>query len=82
MRNVPVQGAMYAMLDIRSTGMDLARNSRTRCSTAELIATMPGESFGKAASGSYPRRHDDQRRRLRGMQSNGLWHSQKTKVAS
>ena len=50
MRNVPVQGAMYAMLDIRSTGMTGEEFSNALLD-AELIATMPGESFGKAAAG-------------------------------
>ena len=49
-RNVPVQGAMYAMLDIRSTGMSGEEFSNALLD-AELIATMPGESFGKAAAG-------------------------------
>ena len=49
-RNVPVQGAMYAMLDIRSTGMTGEEFSNALLD-AELIATMPGESFGKAAAG-------------------------------
>lgn len=49
-RVVPVQGAMYAMLDIRATGMsgDAFANALL---DAEMIATMPGESFGKAAAG-------------------------------
>lgn len=49
-RALPVQGAMYAMLDISATGVtgdvfayDLLES--------EHIAVMPGESFGEAASG-------------------------------
>ena len=47
---VPAQGAMYLMLDIRSTGM-----SGDAFADALLdrrhIAVMPGESFGQAAAG-------------------------------
>lgn len=49
-RCVPAQGAMYVMLDIRATGMsswDFANALLDR----ELIAVMPGESFGSAAAG-------------------------------
>ena len=49
-RAVPVQGAMYAMFDIRSTGMSGADFANALLD-AELIATMPGESFGLAAAG-------------------------------
>ncbi|MDG0989425.1 MAG: pyridoxal phosphate-dependent aminotransferase [Yoonia sp.] len=49
-RAVPVQGAMYAMLDIRATGMTGEAFSNALLD-AEMIATMPGESFGKAAAG-------------------------------
>ena len=49
-RAVPVQGAMYAMFDIRSTGMSSADFANALLD-AELIATMPGESFGLAAAG-------------------------------
>lgn len=49
-RAVPVQGAMYAMLDIRATGMT-GEEFANALLDAELIATMPGESFGKAAAG-------------------------------
>jgi len=49
-RAVPVQGAMYAMLDIRATGLngDAFANALL---DQEMIATMPGESFGAAAAG-------------------------------
>ncbi len=49
-RPVPVQGAMYAMLDIRSTGLD-GETFANGLLDAENIAVMPGESFGKAAAG-------------------------------
>ena len=49
-RTVPVQGAMYAMLDIRATGLS-GEEFANALLDAELIATMPGESFGKAAAG-------------------------------
>ncbi len=49
-RAVPVQGAMYAMLDIRATGLSGEAFSNALLD-AELIATMPGESFGQAAAG-------------------------------
>ena len=46
----PIQGAMYAMLDIRATGLtgEVFANDLL---DAHLIATMPGESFGVAAAG-------------------------------
>ncbi|MEM6759648.1 MAG: pyridoxal phosphate-dependent aminotransferase [Pseudomonadota bacterium] len=47
---VPAQGAMYLMLDIRPTGLsgeDFAHALLDR----HQIAVMPGESFGRAASG-------------------------------
>lgn len=49
-RPVPVQGAMYAMLDIRATGMD-GETFANGLLDAEHIAVMPGESFGQAAAG-------------------------------
>ncbi|WP_458790712.1 pyridoxal phosphate-dependent aminotransferase [Yoonia sp. MH D7] len=49
-RLVPVQGAMYAMLDVRATGMTGEEFANALLS-AELIATMPGESFGASAAG-------------------------------
>jgi arginine:pyruvate transaminase len=49
-RAVPVQGAMYAMLDIRATGMSGEDFANALLDT-EKIAVMPGESFGQAAAG-------------------------------
>lgn len=49
-RNVPVQGAMYAMLDIRATGLS-GEDFASALLDAEHIAVMPGESFGQAAAG-------------------------------
>lgn len=49
-RAVPAQGAMYVMLDIRATGLS-GEDFSNALLDAELIATMPGESFGKAAAG-------------------------------
>ncbi len=49
-RQIPSQGAMYLMLDIRGTGLsgeDFANQLLDR----HRIAVMPGESFGKAAAG-------------------------------
>lgn len=47
---VPAQGAMYLMLDIRSTGLtgEVFANALL---DAHHIAVMPGESFGQAAAG-------------------------------
>lgn len=49
-RNVPVQGAMYAMLDIRATGHS-GEDFANGLLDAEHIAVMPGESFGTSAAG-------------------------------
>jgi arginine:pyruvate transaminase len=49
-RAVPVQGAMYAMLDVRATGLS-GEDFAGKLLDAEGIAVMPGESFGKAAAG-------------------------------
>lgn len=49
-RPVPVQGAMYAMLDIRATGLS-GEGFANALLDAEHIAVMPGESFGQAAAG-------------------------------
>jgi arginine:pyruvate transaminase len=46
----PTQGAMYAMLDIRATGMSGEAFANALLDTHQ-IATMPGESFGTAAAG-------------------------------
>ncbi|MEO0380754.1 MAG: pyridoxal phosphate-dependent aminotransferase [Pseudomonadota bacterium] len=47
---IPAQGAMYVMLDIRSTGMT-GDDFADALLEAEHIAVMPGESFGAAAAG-------------------------------
>jgi arginine:pyruvate transaminase len=49
-RAVPAQGAMYVMLDLRATGMS-GEDFANALLDAELIAVMPGESFGVAAAG-------------------------------
>ena len=49
-KNVPVQGAMYAMLDIRATGLS-GEAFANGLLDAEKIAVMPGESFGTSAAG-------------------------------
>jgi len=49
-KNVPVQGAMYAMLDIRATGLS-GEDFANALLDAEKIAVMPGESFGTSAAG-------------------------------
>jgi arginine:pyruvate transaminase len=46
----PIQGAMYAMLDIRATGLTGEEFANDLLDT-HSIATMPGESFGIAAAG-------------------------------
>mgnify|MGYP003640852252 FL=1 len=47
---VPADGAMYLMLDIRSTGMT-GEEFAFALLNAHHIAVMPGESFGQAAAG-------------------------------
>ncbi len=47
---VPSGGAMYIMLDIRSTGMT-GMDFAAQLLEARRIAVMPGESFGEAAAG-------------------------------
>jgi arginine:pyruvate transaminase len=47
---VPAHGAMYLMLDVRSTGMS-GEAFAYALLEAEHIAVMPGESFGEAAAG-------------------------------
>jgi arginine:pyruvate transaminase len=47
---VPADGAMYLMLDIRSTGMS-GEEFAYALLDAHHIAVMPGESFGSAAAG-------------------------------
>ncbi len=49
-RMSPPQGAMYAMLDIRATGMS-GEAFANALLDAEHIAVMPGESFGTSAAG-------------------------------
>ncbi len=49
-RAAPMQGAMYAMLDIRATGLS-GEGFAQALLDAEQIAVMPGESFGAAAAG-------------------------------
>lgn len=47
---VPAQGAMYVMLDVRTTGLS-GDDFANRLLDEERIAVMPGESFGRAAAG-------------------------------
>jgi len=49
-RSAPMQGAMYVMLDIRATGLT-GEAFGEELLARELIAVMPGESFGAAAAG-------------------------------
>ncbi len=49
-RTSPPQGAMYAMFDIRATGMT-GNDFANALLDAEHIAVMPGESFGQSAAG-------------------------------
>ena len=49
-RAAPMQGAMYAMLDIRATGLG-GEAFAMALLDAEHIAVMPGESFGAATAG-------------------------------
>ena len=49
-RAAPLAGAMYAMLDIRATGLT-GEACAEALLDAERIAVMPGESFGAAAAG-------------------------------
>ena len=46
----PISGAMYAMLDIRATGLT-GEEFANRLLETHHIAVMPGESFGQAAAG-------------------------------
>ncbi|NOX73357.1 MAG: aminotransferase class I/II-fold pyridoxal phosphate-dependent enzyme [Alphaproteobacteria bacterium] len=50
LHTVPSSGAMYLMLDIRATGLS-GEDFALALLEAEMIAVMPGESFGKAAAG-------------------------------
>ena len=47
---IPADGAMYIMLDVRSTGLS-GEAFATRLLDTHKIAVMPGESFGSAAVG-------------------------------
>ncbi|GGB12960.1 pyridoxal phosphate-dependent aminotransferase [Allosediminivita pacifica] len=47
---IPSQGAMYLMLDVRSTGLS-GRDFAEALLDAHHIAVMPGESFGTSAAG-------------------------------
>jgi arginine:pyruvate transaminase len=49
-RAAPMAGAMYAMLDVRATGMS-GEAFALRLLDEERIAVMPGESFGEGAAG-------------------------------
>ncbi|QIE45941.1 pyridoxal phosphate-dependent aminotransferase [Pseudohalocynthiibacter aestuariivivens] len=49
-RAIPAEGAMYAMLDIRLTGMT-GEEFAMEFLEAHHVAVMPGESFGAAAGG-------------------------------
>ena len=49
-RAAPISGAMYAMLDIRATGMTGEAFAEALLD-AERIGTMPGESFGAGGAG-------------------------------
>ncbi len=49
-RAIPAQGAMYAMLDIRATGLS-GEAFAFALLEKHRIAVMPGESFGSAAAG-------------------------------
>ncbi len=50
LRLIPAQGAMYLMLDVRNTGMS-GEQFANKLLDEELIAVMPGESFGNSAAG-------------------------------
>ena len=48
--HIPPQGAMYLMLNVRTTGMS-GLSFADKLLNVKKIAVMPGESFGEAASG-------------------------------
>ena len=48
--HIPAQGAMYLMLDIRATGLN-GEDFATALLDTHHIAVMPGESFGRSATG-------------------------------
>ena len=47
---IPPAGAMYVMLDVRATGMS-GKDFGEALLDEEMVAVMPGESFGAAAAG-------------------------------
>lgn len=49
-RPIPADGAMYVMVDIRSTGLS-GEDFADRLLDCHHVAVMPGESFGHAAAG-------------------------------
>lgn len=49
-RLIPARGAMYAMLDLRATGLS-GEDFANRLLDETMIAVMPGESFGRSAAG-------------------------------
>ncbi|WP_394153206.1 pyridoxal phosphate-dependent aminotransferase [Loktanella salsilacus] len=49
-RPAPISGAMYAMLDVRATGMS-GEDFANALLDAERIGVMPGESFGAGGAG-------------------------------
>ena len=49
-RAIPADGGMFVMLDVRATGLS-GEAFADRLLTEHLVAVMPGESFGEAASG-------------------------------
>jgi arginine:pyruvate transaminase len=71
-RAAPQRGAMYAMLDVRATGLS-GEAFAMALLEAERIAVMPGSSFGTAAEGHVrvamtveDRAYEDALRRLMG----------------
>lgn len=72
-RAAPQRGAMYAMLDVRATGLT-GEDFAQRLLDEERIAVMPGESFGAAAGGHVrvamtvaDERYEDALRRVLGL---------------
>ncbi len=49
-KSAPISGAMYALLDVRATGLS-GEDFANGLLDAHKIAVMPGESFGQAAAG-------------------------------
>lgn len=50
LRQIPTDGAMYVMIDVRATGLSGVAFAN-RLLDQERIAVMPGESFGQSAAG-------------------------------